>query len=146
MTINASVPFDGQYTDLSAYNALMPFLRDRSMKLAVEGYDFRVIPLGETKTDDGHVYGASLGYIPAGQVVPDHTHEQAHATVHILQGEGEALYGLDNLVEYNAGMAFDIPPLMPHGFRAQTDTLFYATQRGNGILGQSGTIDMRLEQ
>lgn len=145
MTFHAALSFAQENHGIKAYDALLPFLEERAMQVPVDGYEFNVIALGETRSSDGKVFGASLGYIPAGEQIPPHYHEQADACVHILQGSGLALHGEDNWIKYVGGEAYEIPAMMHHGFKAKTDTVFYATQGNNGIITpEKGMIDIKL--
>jgi quercetin dioxygenase-like cupin family protein len=150
MTVNASMKMDTQYRSNIAYRAIAAYLEDRSMAVPVEygtqnQTNVHVIPLGETTSLEGKLFGASLGIIKAGEQIPTHTHKETKAVVHILQGNGFATYGLTEL-PYSPGQAFEIPPGLRHGFKATTDTLFYATQKGTSIINENkGIIDTQFE-
>lgn len=70
-----------------------------------------------------------------------HFHARSSAVIYMVLGEGELILG-ENSMAYHAGLRFNIPAKMPHGFVTRTKTLFLSIQSPPIRDVKTNTIDL----
>jgi len=124
----------GIFTELLAPLAL-------SIETPCEG--FAVIQLGRFKCTDGGIAAASIVALKVGGEHPQHKHEKSDATFHFCSGRGYVILGENQeQVPYEPGTVIEAPRGTLHGFMPLETGIMLATQKGEPIIGEDGSMDI----
>lgn len=128
---------------MSGFEKFGPLLANRSIAIKTPCEGFAVIQLGPFDAKEEDIVAASLVLLEVGGEHPQHKHEKSDATFHFVNGKGNVILG-DNQekVPYKAGTIIKVPRGTLHGFEPIESGVMLATQKGEPIISEDGTMDI----
>lgn len=131
---------------IEGFMMFAPFLKDRALAIQTPCEGFAVTQLGPFKGESDDIAAASLVLLIVGGEHPQHSHDKSDATFHFVCGKGNVILGENQEhVPYFPGKVIRVPRGMLHGFEPEEDGVMLATQKGEPIIGEDGTMDIHYE-
>ncbi len=128
---------------VDGFKKFEPFLASRSVAIKTPCEGFAVIQLGPFAGGEEDIAAASLVLLEVGGEHPQHKHEHSDATFHFVSGTGNVVLGEDQVkVPYVPGTVLEVPRGTLHGFEPFESGVMLATQKGEPIIAEDGTMDI----
>lgn len=129
---------------IEGFQEFAPHLAPRSIAIETPCEGFAVIQLGPFKGSDTDIAAASLVLLKVGGEHPQHKHEKLDATFHFVNGRGNVILGENQeRIPYFPGNVLEVPRGTLHGFEPLESGVMLATQKGEPIIAEDGTMDIK---